>query len=757
MDGHPLEAVESKQGDGKGEHGNGNGHHENGDLGQCESGDKHHGKGNGHCHIHGKRHYLTRGMEGHHKMVQGVKGHFGQFRGMSPLSETVWKCNMKMAERETGVRNMDMSARLTWRDLWVEVAHGGKVDNQVLLHNLTGFAAPGAMLAIMGPSGSGKSTLLDSLAGRLARNARLSGEVMLNGRKLPNLTFGVAAYVTQIDELIGTLTVRETVEYSASLRLPGSMPASERRAIVESTIVEMGLLDSQNTYIGTWHLRGLSGGEKRRLSIGLELLTRPRLIFLDEPTSGLDSAAAFFVVTTLKQLARDGRTVIASIHQPSSETFQMFDDLCLLANGHQVYFGEASQASEFFESAGFPVPPLRNPADWYLRCMNQDFDQMKMNMAGTKSGQLMKSRELEGMSVVDKLSIAQVVGMLRETFETSDYCAKVDSRITEINMQGGVSLQGSGSQANFFRQSYVLTRRSFVNMWRDIGYYWLRLGIYIVLCVCIGTMYFKVGNSFGAILGRAGCMSFVGGFLTFMSIGGFPSFVEDMKVFYRERMNGHYGVTAFVIGNSLSSIPYLFLISLVSGSIVYFMVGLHPGFVHFLYFVLVLFAGVLCVEGLMMAVASVVPNFLMGIITGAGLQGLFMLVAGYFRLPHDLPRPVWKYPMFYISFDMYSLEGLYQNDFLGLTFDSFVYNGVPLGQPISGEYIVSTTYQINMKRSKWVNLAVIFAMAVIYRVVFFLMIKVAEDVRPAVRYLVAKYSTRCRGKMQVSRDTIEDI
>ncbi len=158
-------------------------------------------------------------------------------------------------------------------------------------------------------------------------------------------------------------------------------------------------------------------------------------------------------------------------------------------------------------------------------------------------------------------------------------------------------------------------------------------------------------------------MSYVAGFLTFMSIGGFPSFVEDMKVhgfgpiaktpeknclayfqhqphkiladnnkgwwfsillvlqvFSRERLNGHYGVAAFVIGNSLSSLPFLFLISVVSGSIVYFMVQLHPGWDHFVYFVLMLFACVACVESLMMAVASVVPNFLMGIITGAGIQ-----------------------------------------------------------------------------------------------------------------------------------------
>lgn len=119
---------------------------------------------------------------------------------------------------------------------------------------------------------------------------------------------------------------------------------------------------------------------------------------------------------------------------------------------------------------------------------------------------------------------------------------------------------------------------------------------------------------------RAACISYVAGFLTFMSIGGFPSFVEDMKVFGRERMNGHYGVAAFAIGNTLSSLPFLFLISVASTMIVYFLVGLHPGITHVIYFLLALFACLVVVESLMMAVASLVPNFLMGIITGAGIQ-----------------------------------------------------------------------------------------------------------------------------------------
>lgn len=153
--------------------------------------------------------------------------------------------------------------------------------------------------------------------------------------------------MTQEDTLLGTLTVRETISYSAKLRLPSSMTKEEVNDIVEGTIMEMGLQNCADTAIGNWHLRGISGGERKRLSIALEILTKPSLLFLDEPTSGLDSASAFFVVQTLRNIAHhDGRTVISSIHQPSSEVFALFDDLFLLSGGQTVFFGAAKVAVE---------------------------------------------------------------------------------------------------------------------------------------------------------------------------------------------------------------------------------------------------------------------------------------------------------------------------------------------------------------------------------------------------------------------------
>lgn len=148
--------------------------------------------------------------------------------------------------------------------------------------------------------------------------------------------------------MLGTLTVRETINYSAHLRLPSTLTNQEVDEIVQESILQMGLQDCADRLIGNWHLRGISGGERKRLSIALEILTRPHLLFLDEPTSGLDSASAFIVVEALRSFAGDssGRTVLSSIHQPSSEVFALFHDLILLSNGETVYFGEAKTAAK---------------------------------------------------------------------------------------------------------------------------------------------------------------------------------------------------------------------------------------------------------------------------------------------------------------------------------------------------------------------------------------------------------------------------
>ncbi|KAG0576967.1 hypothetical protein KC19_5G121800 [Ceratodon purpureus] len=267
-------------------------------------------------------------------------------------------------------RDSTRGAHIVWRDLCVHISSSRGYPARPILVRSTGYAEPGSIQAIIGPSGSGKSTLLDALAGRLAPNIKQTGDILLNGESKSTLSYGTAAYVTQEDVLLATLTVRESVMYSATLRLPDKTTQDEKIEIVDTTIQEMGLSECQHTRVGSFLVRGLSGGEKRRLSIALQIITRPPLLFLDEPTTGLDSAAAYFMVQTLRNLAKDGRTVISSVHQPSSAVFALFDHLTLLSSGRTVYFGEATSASQFFAASKYPCPPMRNPSDHFLQIIN---------------------------------------------------------------------------------------------------------------------------------------------------------------------------------------------------------------------------------------------------------------------------------------------------------------------------------------------------------------------------------------------------
>ena len=202
-----------------------------------------------------------------------------------------------------------------------------------------------------------------------------------------------------------------------------------------------------------------------------------------------------------------------------------------------------------------------------------------------------------------------------------------------------------------------------------------------------------------------------------------------IQVFRKERLNGHYGATAFVISNTLSSAPFLGLMCIIPGAIIYYMTGLQRGMDHFIYFVAVLWASTMLVEGLIMMVAAMVPDIILGVALGAGIQALLLLSCGFFRFPDDLPKPVWKYPMYFISYHKYGMQGLYKNEFLGLAFgDQLNPNGLLTG----GDHVLKRL-QVEMGYSKWVDLAILCAMVIIYRATFLAMIKLAETRGPIIK------------------------
>lgn len=233
------------------------------------------------------------------------------------------------------------------------------------------MVCPGEILAMLGPSGSGKTTLLTALGGRLT--GKLSGKITYNSQPFSGTIKRRTGFVAQDDVLYPHLTVTETLVFTALLRLPKTLTRDEKVQHVECIITELGLTRCKNSMIGGPLFRGISGGEKKRVSIGQEMLINPSLLLLDEPTSGLDSTTALQILTTVKRLASGGRTVVTTIHQPSSRLYHMFDKVVLLSEGCPIYYGPASTALEYFSSIGFSTSISINPADLLLDLANGSF------------------------------------------------------------------------------------------------------------------------------------------------------------------------------------------------------------------------------------------------------------------------------------------------------------------------------------------------------------------------------------------------
>lgn len=246
------------------------------------------------------------------------------------------------------------------------------VEEKIILKGVSGIVSPGEMLAILGPSGSGKTTLLTGLGGRLV-HGNLDGAITYNNKPFSNAMKRNTGFVTQDDVLYPHLTVTETLVFTALLRLPGTLTVQEKTAHAEAIITQLGLTRCKDSIIGSPLLRGISGGERKRVSIGQEMLINPSLLFLDEPTSGLDSTTAQRIVSTLRDLAKGGRTIVMTIHQPSSRLFYMFHKVLLLSEGNPLYFGRGEDAMGYFSSVGYSPLVAMNPSDFLLDLSNGMF------------------------------------------------------------------------------------------------------------------------------------------------------------------------------------------------------------------------------------------------------------------------------------------------------------------------------------------------------------------------------------------------
>ncbi|KAF9884887.1 hypothetical protein FE257_000954 [Aspergillus nanangensis] len=526
----------------------------------------------------------------------------------------------------------------SWTDLTVTVKDRRTKQPRNLIDGSSGTVKQGELVALMGPSGCGKTTLLNVLARRAASaGAKTTGECYVNGSKLDNNTFGrITSYVEQEDALIGSLTVQETLKFAADLSLPGSISKSEKANRIHNLMTAFGIQNQASTLVGTPIRKGISGGQKRRVSVASQLITCPKILFLDEPTSGLDSTASLEVISYVKKLAvANNLIIIASIHQPSTTTFHLFDKLLCLSGGKTCYFGPVSTVPQYFESIGFPIPSNTNPAEFILDSINTDF------AADPGRAEVIQS---EWKPSVGSQELHQTL-----------------SHTIEARRPGGVDIDELG-RPGVVSITLSLLHRLFIKSYRDVVAYGIRIVMYMGLAIMMGTVWLRLHTSQEYIQPFINAIFFGSAFMSFMAVAYVPSFLEDRATFTKERANGLYGALPFIISNFIIGLPFLFLISILFSIVSYWLSNFHPTATSFFTWVMWLFLDLVAAESLVVLVTSIFPNFVIALALVAFANGLWMSVGGFLVSPTIL-NPFWKYVFHYIDYQAYVFQGMMVNEF----------------------------------------------------------------------------------------------
>ena len=567
---------------------------------------------------------------------------------------------------------------ITWEDLEYTVkvpGDDGKPSSgtKKILNSVTSAAQPSRMLALMGASGAGKSTLLDVIAGRKS-GGEMKGTIKLNGHIVKKETFArLTAYCEQQDLHNAFTTVKEALEFSATLRLPSDVSKDVQKAFVDEALDILELRGIENRLVGTaGSPSGLSPGQRKILTVGVELVSNAPVFFLDEPTSGLDSRAALIVMREVKKVAALGRTVITTVHQPSKEIFSLFDDMLLLQRGgYQVYFGPCGANGKTFVEYLQKIPNVHalpegmNPASWMLDVLGGT-DSSNPN-AGEK-GTLKKSKStgasslLPAMTMKRRNSESVLNGsILAERFRSSQEGAAGTRLVRKLCAEGEKSEMfafDSSYARSFLTQLRCLVQRASVAHNRDVAYNLGRIGILFVLYLLFGFIYFDLDASdetgVQAMVGVIFMTSIFAGIIFMNSV--MPVRVRERTVAYRERTSFMYDAIPYSLSHAFCEVPWILLVTFVTVTPLYFMVGLVPTFEHYIFHVLMVFT----VSMAFMSIGQVVACLCATIQTAQAGASAFIPICflfGGLYLPFPQIPVYWKWA-YYIDPVAYAVQGV---------------------------------------------------------------------------------------------------
>ncbi|KAG0380213.1 hypothetical protein BGX24_009550 [Mortierella sp. AD032] len=536
--------------------------------------------------------------------------------------------------------NLVKGSVFAWEDLDYVVPY--KADpsgKKQLLTNIAGLVKPGTMTALMGSSGAGKTTLLDVLAQRKSMGT-VTGQVEVDGLPLRRDFQRTTGYCEQLDVHVPECTVREALQFSAHLRQPAEVSEAEKDAYVEEIIRILEMEGIADAMIGTTESGlGISVEERKRLTIGVELVAKPKLLFLDEPTSGLDAQASYNIMRFMRKLTDQGQAILCTIHQPSSQLFAFFDDLLLLAKGGRtVFFGELGQDSteliNYFEKNGAPKCAAdANPAEYILDVVNarhSDLDWPEIWKNSPERTQLLED--------------------IRQTRQT-DVTANAPG-----NGHGGAELEYA---TNTKTQLKYVFKRMVKTFYRLPGYNIGRLGMLTVFGLLNGFTFFRLGNNIVDLQSRV--------FVVFQILANTvqPRFITERQWFFREKAGKYYDWKPFAFSIILIELPFLLFIATWFFCILYWTVGFTTDPISTLYTYIMLLIFVIFAITLGQMIAAWTPSVQIAALLNPFIISALNLFCGVVMPYASMPK-FWRSWLYWLDPYHYIVEGLVTTQLHGL-------------------------------------------------------------------------------------------